>query len=206
VKKTTLTVALVAALVLAVPTILAQDMRGHGDRPGFGPHDGMDMHRMLSRLDLDDAQRDAIHALFGDFRPRIEEAQGVVEELGAELHGLAQESGYDEALLRPIAETRGAAMAEMTLLKIEMHSSVRELLTPEQIETLEALHGRKGHGGRPGPGGRASGHGPGNDCSHGPGNDCSHGPGNDCSHGPGNDCSHGPDEGSGQHRCQGGGN
>lgn len=146
-KKTTWAVTWMAVLALTLPMTLAQGRHG-----GAGPDNPMGMLRALKTLDLNDSQRDAVQGLVEEFRPRFDEAQNVVKELGAELREIVEQSGFDESLLRPTAAAKGAAMAQMTLLNLELHSRIRQVLTPEQVETLQNLHDSHGRG-------RGQGHG-----------------------------------------------
>jgi Spy/CpxP family protein refolding chaperone len=133
-KKTTWALAWMAVLALSVPMAMAQGRQGGG-----GSDNPMGMLRVLRSLDLSDSQRDAVQALADEFRPRVHEAQNLVKELGDELRATAEESGFNEALLRPTAEAKGAAMAEVTLLNLELRSRIHEVLTPEQLDTIENL-------------------------------------------------------------------
>lgn len=171
-KKTILTASLVMALALVAAPVLAQGHghghgrgydHGYGQGPGqgmgLGQHDRIGLMRGLHRLDLSDEQRDAIHAVFDEFRPQLEDGRAGIQEIVTELHETLQASGYDEGLLRPLVEDKAALGVEQELLRMQMHARIAELLTLGQREELREMRGSRGRsgynsrkGGRPGDG------------------------------------------------------
>jgi Spy/CpxP family protein refolding chaperone len=173
-KKTILTTTLVLALALIAYPALAQNQggcpgpgcgHGHGYAmgPGMGPgmFDGSGFLHRLHRLDLSDEQHDQIQALIDQFQPQFEDLQGQIQDYVTELHGELQASGYNEALLRPVVEAKAGVGVELELLRMNFHSQVAGILTPEQLETLQQMRGPRGRRGfdggkgqRPGGGNR----------------------------------------------------
>lgn len=125
--------------------------------PGFMLEHGLDY--LDAELDLTDAQRSEIQAIF-------EDALGPVVERGQSMHAahdqlrtLLQAEEYDAEQVGAIAEAQGANVTEMiTIGTAALHQALR-VLTPEQRARLAELHAERAE--RHGPWGRRfrDGHG-----------------------------------------------
>jgi Spy/CpxP family protein refolding chaperone len=101
--------------------------------------------RALRGLDLTDAQREQVRAIFteqaGALRERMQAARGAQQELRA----LALSPNFDSGRAREFADTAAKAQADLALMRAESMSKVVALLTPEQRAKLEQ---RREHRGR----------------------------------------------------------
>lgn len=151
----------VAALVLAIPSLLNAQPGPHGfggrhgmRHHGFGGphgeggpgHDGPLGSRMvmfmLHGLDLSDAQREQIDGILEQEQEGVEAKHEALREAHQSLHTLALAETYDAAAVKGAAETVGRLMGEMAENRARIGHSILQLLTPEQRDKLEARHER----------------------------------------------------------------
>jgi len=122
--------------------------RGNGhDGKGYegmghkgGKKGGIMAHRMAKKLDLTDAQQDAIKDIM---QAQHQGANGGHQDMAAALAELAQlEAGSDAyiAKAKAIGATQGEAMAQRLINKADVEQQVKALLTPEQLEKYQAMH------------------------------------------------------------------
>jgi len=124
-----------AGSMLILPLAIAAQPRGpHGPggfRGGAGP--GM----LLRELDLTDAQRDQVRAVFEEARTtgtmdRMVEARKALDD--------AIESGTDdEGTLRQLAYDLGQVEGDLAVERAHIHARIQEILTPEQRDQLQTL-------------------------------------------------------------------
>ncbi len=133
----------VAATVLLAGSTLAlagPEHAGHGGKglnAGFDP--GRELSQAVKRLDLSDAQQDAIRSLFEanreDMIANFEASRAVREEL----QGLLQQESLDQDALAELAEREGELAEERIMLGGNLASDVLAELDDAQREELAAL-------------------------------------------------------------------
>ena len=104
-------------------------MHAESGKSGVPPH--------LQQLDLTEAQQDKIFALKHEQIPQVREQLKIADKARESLHQLAQAKPFDKVQAQSVAQTEADAMAKIAVLHAEMESSVRGLLTPEQLEKLD---------------------------------------------------------------------
>jgi len=112
--------------------------RGMGHKGG--KKGGMMMHRMANKLDLTDAQQDAIKDIMQILH---QGGSGQHQAMAAALAELAQlEAGSDAyiAKARAIGAKQGEAMVQRLISKAGLEQQIQALLTPEQLEMYQELH------------------------------------------------------------------
>lgn len=128
--------AAVAASLLIVPLVLAAQPRGPHGRGGFDRGRGGPM-RLLRELDLTDAQREQVKAIFDEARTsgtmkRMMEARKALEDA-------VQSGTADEGTLRQLAYDLGEVEGDAAVERAQIHARILQLLTPEQREKLQTL-------------------------------------------------------------------
>lgn len=151
-----LVIAGIAALVIGATIFaLAQGHPGMGGQMhGGGPQD---MVEHISReLNLTDAQKEQVKAIFEAQRAVEEERHTKLEELRKQIDAATANGQFDEATVRPLASQQAQLMTDQMIDHLRMHSKLYALLTAEQRTKADQMmkqHGEMRHG--PGPG-----HGP----------------------------------------------
>ncbi|MCS5558582.1 MAG: Spy/CpxP family protein refolding chaperone [Oceanospirillaceae bacterium] len=105
-----------------------------------GKKGGMMAHRMAKKLDLTDAQQDAIKDIM---QAQHQDASGQHQAMAAALAELAQlEAGSDAyiAKAKAIGAIQGDAMAQRLINKADVEQQVQALLTPEQLKKYQTMH------------------------------------------------------------------
>jgi periplasmic protein CpxP/Spy len=132
---------LVAAAATAVLTTVALAAAGpRGTRTtGDGTARGQ-IHKVLQKLDLNDQQKQQIKEILESHRQAMEQArQARLEAVKA--YGQAVRAG-EESSIRSSAAAVGTAMADAAMLRIQVMTAVKAVLTPEQLQKLEAMKAR----------------------------------------------------------------
>jgi protein CpxP len=156
--KRILIIAGIAALVIAA-TVLAighgfQERREHGRGPGHG-----DMLEHMSReLNLTDAQKQQVKAIFDATQSTAEGIHTKLEETHKQIEAATANGQFDEAQVRTLANQQAQLEADMLVEHLRAKSKVYAILTAEQRTKADEM--MKEHGGR--------GHGPGGPGHHGP--------------------------------------
>jgi len=153
-KKKILVFAGIAALVIGATVFalaqhpgMGEKMRGHG--PG-------DMVEHISReLNLTDAQKDQVKALFEAQHATEEERHGKLEELRKQIDTATANGQFDENAVRNLANQESQLMADETVDHLRLHSKIYGLLTAEQRTKADQMMKRHG-----GPEGERGHHGP----------------------------------------------
>ena len=104
----------------------------HHCREMHGKELGGPMNRMARELDLTDAQRDQIHAIFRASREDGKALRQQMHAMRSELHELIATGSYSEDQARAIAGQRSQAFIDMAVLRARTMNEVRAVLTPEQ--------------------------------------------------------------------------
>ena len=124
---------LVLALVFTTPASAAP--RGDGPRGGHG---GPMMHA-LQQLELDPAQRDAIHARMQQLRADGEPLRDESRALRESMHALVTAEDWDAAAASSLAARHGELAAERALLTAEAMHEVYAVLDDTQRAELESI-------------------------------------------------------------------
>jgi protein CpxP len=158
-KKRILAIAGIAVLVIGATVIaLAQGHPGMLERHGGGPGDMIE--HMSRELNLTDAQKEQVKALFEAQKSTEEARHTTLEQLNKQIEAATANGQFDEATVRPLASQQAALMTEEMLDHMRLHSKIYSLLTAEQRTKADQM--MKMHGGemRRGPGGPGFHHGP----------------------------------------------
>jgi protein CpxP len=112
---------------------------GHHFGRGFGPGGPDGPGFPLRQLDLTDAQRDQVKAIFDSHK---DEFQAIGERLKTARQAQAaavETQPLDEAAIRAKATDLAAVQADAAVLRAKVHAAVSQVLTPEQQEKAKAL-------------------------------------------------------------------
>lgn len=110
-------------------------MAGHHQR---GP--GQPLLRMLDRLDLSDAQRSQIEVLTTQRWQQNREVREQLRESRRAAFEAARADVFDERAVRKAATEAALAEVELTVERARTMREIRDILTPEQREKLDAMH------------------------------------------------------------------
>ena len=164
--KTGCKVAIVAAmvtLVFAGQVLARQGAMRHGSGPNAGPGPAvldmpdpappgpairppapdrdMILRFILRQLDLTDEQREQIKGILEANQEGLETARKAVRDATKSLHE-AVIKGAGEADIRAAATALGTAIGNEAVLRSAMMTSVKQVLTPEQLAELGKIKGR----------------------------------------------------------------
>ena len=95
--------------------------------------------RWLRRLELSEAQRDQIFAIFHDQAAATREQVKLLHRAREGLRMAALSPGFDAARARSLADAAGRALSDLALMRAETMTRVAALLTPEQRDKLRGL-------------------------------------------------------------------
>ena len=93
--------------------------------------------RGLRGLELTEAQREQVRAIFKEQGPALRERMDIVRNAHQELRAASLQPNFDSARVRQLADNAARAMADAAVLRAEAMSKVVALLTPEQRSKLE---------------------------------------------------------------------
>ena len=137
----------VAATLLLAGSTLTLAGPGHADHGGKGPGAGFEPGRELShavrRLDLTDAQEDAIRSLFEANREDLLANREASRELREELAALMREDTLDQDALAELAAREGELAEERVLLGGTLASEVLAELDDAQRDELAAMRAER---------------------------------------------------------------
>ena len=141
----------------AVTVAVASEGRGHGfSRQGFGAH-GFSAHginvpqmaeHLIRFLDLDDAQRDEVRRIADDAQPELRALSDAMRDSHSVLREMAEADVLDTGALRAAADRQGDLVSDMIVIGAGVMTEVRAVLTPEQLEKVEARLSGHGQGHR----------------------------------------------------------
>lgn len=162
--KTTITIlgiiaAITATSVIAKHTFAGPHSRsGQWDRPdtprGFDRHDGglgrsWKLMLALSKLDLSPQQSTEVREIFKSHMPKLVDATWPISQAKHKLSRQMHREPFDEKAVRNTADQLGHAVADVAVLRAQIHHAISEVLTPEQQQQLNQLrtHRRNHRGG-----------------------------------------------------------
>ncbi len=139
-----LLIAAALAAVLMTPALAtvgpkARLHRSDVDRPGAGAAQG-GIHKVLQKLDLNDQQKTEIAGIMEANRQRLSQAREA-RRTSIEAFQAAVKAG-EEPGIRAAATAVGNAMADAAILRVQVRTAVKAVLTPEQIQKLDAMKAR----------------------------------------------------------------
>jgi Spy/CpxP family protein refolding chaperone len=127
---------LASSLAFGIPTFVeAEPLESAPD----GAHE-MRAMRWLRRLDLSEAQRDRVFAIFHEQANATREQMKLVHRAHEALRRAALSPGFDGAQARSLADAAGRALSELALMRAETLSRVAAVLTLAQREKLALFH------------------------------------------------------------------
>lgn len=103
-----------------------------------GPRHGRMMERLFEELDVTEAQQVDIKGIRERYREPFEETRTKLMEARRALEDLVW-SGAEEGAVRMKAVDVATIEEELAVLRAAQHAAVRQILTPEQREELDAL-------------------------------------------------------------------
>ena len=130
-RKTSIALALLGTVLISAGA-MADHHGGKNDRQ---------LDRMAHHLEMDDAQKALVKAVFDEYQPQIKALRQESREVRKALREAA-ESGGD---IEDLAATQGDLMAQMIVLRNTMKSRVDELLTEEQRAKISERKQRRKH-------------------------------------------------------------
>ncbi|MHC4558053.1 MAG: hypothetical protein ACYS80_12200 [Planctomycetota bacterium] len=114
-------------------------------RMGMGPHDPRDgrdgIRWMLRALDLTEEQKLLIEEILEVAKVEMEVAREAIAEAAKALHEAVIE-GADEDIIREAATVLGIAIGDEAVLKVSVITSIKGVLTEEQLAELEEIKSR----------------------------------------------------------------
>ncbi len=134
----------------ALPGIHAQD-RGEGLPRKHFPGPEMVEH-MARALNLTDAQKTQIKAIFESARAASEPLHARMDEVHKQLEAATANGQFDEAQVRALANQQAQIMADTIVEHERTKSKIYAILTPEQRTKADGLHRHGGLRRRHGPG------------------------------------------------------
>lgn len=152
---------LTAAALLATTGVVSAQPPDVGGR--MGPHGAMSapgwgllQGPLGDRLDLSDEQRGAIGGILERHREAAQPWHDDLRGLGAELETAIEAEPFDEEAVRALAQRMADIRVELAVSRARTGQEIREVLTPDQRETLGELKAqrREMRAGVRGPGGR----------------------------------------------------
>ena len=140
-----------ASFLLAALAFLASP--AHADPGGMGPGgpggpggpEGR-LERNLSKLGLDDAQNQKVHAILDAAKPQREQIRGQMRQAFEEMRTLLDQDNPDQSAVLAQADRIGAISTEAHKAMLTTLLQVRAQLTPDQRAKLKASMREHGHG------------------------------------------------------------
>ena len=117
-------------------TVKTENVTAKGDR--YHGHKG-GMHKMLRKLDLTDAQKVQVKAIFDKYQANRPERPTKEQraEHRTEMLALITTAGFDEAKATEMAEAQQQKHLQKMLTHLKMQNEIYQLLTPEQQQTFQ---------------------------------------------------------------------
>ena len=137
---------LLAALLLVIASaVQAQPRHGHPGEFGGPPHFGIALlHGPLAdELELSDEQRQSIQGILETERQAIEPWHEDLRALEDAVEEAIEAEPFDEEAVRSAAQQLADVKVEMAVARARVASSIREVLTPEQRDTLAELRAHR---------------------------------------------------------------
>lgn len=136
---------LVALLLVIATAARAQPRGGHQGEFGSPPHFGMALlHGPLAdELELTEEQRQTIHGIVETERQAIEPWHEDLRTLEEAVEDAIEAEPFNEEAVRAAAQQLADVKVEMAVARARVASSIREVLTPEQRDTLAELRAQR---------------------------------------------------------------
>lgn len=109
----------------------------HGRHRGKDP--GKRIDRMAKKLNLTEAQKEQIKAIFASERDKAEPLRKKLAETRENLRKAIEAEPFNEATVRALAESQNETRVELVVSRARAKSQVYALLTPEQRELAKKL-------------------------------------------------------------------
>ena len=116
-------------------------MQGRGPGMGLQPHNGQGgilMPHVLRLLNLTDEQQEKIRTILEEKKEPMEAARTAVQNANQALHQAVMEE-KEEAAIRAAAQTLGEAIGNQAVLRASIMTSIKAVLTEEQLKKLGDL-------------------------------------------------------------------
>jgi periplasmic protein CpxP/Spy len=116
--------------------------RGHGGPGGFfrgGPGGPGGPGFPLRQLDLTDAQREQVKAIFDSHKDEFQAIGERMKTARQAQQAAIETQPLDEAAIRAKSTDLAAVAADAAVLRAKVHAAVFQVLTPEQQEKAKAL-------------------------------------------------------------------
>jgi len=138
-----------------------QDAVRRGGRHGRRSGQGFSMKRVISQLDLDDEQQEAVKQIRDSHKDAVEPYREKMQSQKEELRALWSVENPDRETILALEDEMLDTRGQMRVARTDLKLAVLELLTPEQraemVEIVESAESDKAHRGRRGEGrGRGS--------------------------------------------------
>jgi Spy/CpxP family protein refolding chaperone len=155
-KKRNAVITLLVAGVIALATVGAVSAspgdRCGGGHAGFGGPmghgGGKQIHRLISKLDLSDEQRDQIFDIMYGQVPAARDKMKELRSGRQALRELTMKPELDEAKVRELANAQSKIIADMMVMRAETFNKVYKVLTPEQRDqATKLMEEHRHHGG-----------------------------------------------------------
>jgi Spy/CpxP family protein refolding chaperone len=104
---------------------------------------GARLERLAARLDMTEAQRAEVRAIFEGSRDEMVALREQMKANRTDIRELMYSGDFDEAAVRRIAAEQGDLKAEMIVLRARQRAEMRAVLTDEQISQLEQMRQRR---------------------------------------------------------------
>ena len=111
---------------------------GYGRGHMSGQYHGQGIARALRGLDLTEQQRESIRNILESARETSESEREAVENARKALHTAVAE-GADETAIREAASNLGKAIGDRAVSRAATMTSIKEVLTEEQLEQLQKM-------------------------------------------------------------------
>lgn len=143
----------VGAIAVAGLMALANPAAAHG---GFGGGRGggklfassFQLAYIARHLDMTEAQKAQLKEVLDAARPEADRmAEAMIDNRQA-MKAFRESENLGEAEIRQIADQQGRLVADMMVLHARVHTQIRNILTPEQLERFEKMRSRHGGKGR----------------------------------------------------------
>ena len=104
---------------------------------------GFNVERMANKLDLTDDQRTQIEAIAEESREQMSDQRNKLQANLEQLRELMQQSPFNEAEVRNIADAQGDLKADMIVLRAQQRTKINAVLTDDQHAQLEKMRGKR---------------------------------------------------------------
>lgn len=102
----------------------------------------------LHDLDLSEVQRDQVFRIFHAQAPEVHERMKTARRAREALENLSAAPSFDQQRARAFADVEAKALADISLMRAEAMSRIREILTPDQRARLDERRTRSRSGPR----------------------------------------------------------